>query len=79
MVEILALVLQHDEDKVEQAVVEALESDQVSKQHVINCLSRLLEPPRPPILKLPKELLLIEEPKANTDRYDNLRENPNVI
>jgi len=44
MVDILALVLQHDEDKVEQAIETALTSGTTSRQHVINWLNRLLLP-----------------------------------
>ncbi len=73
MVDILALVLHHDEDKVEQAVCMALQSGEISKQHVINCLSRLLEPPRPALLKPPAALRLVEEPRADSTRYDKLR------
>ena len=32
---------------VEQAVTEALKIEQPSKQHVLNCLSRISEQPRP--------------------------------
>ena len=73
MADILALVLHHDEQQVEQAVNMALKSGQVSKQHVINCLHRLMEGPRPAPLKSPAALRLVEEPRANTGRYDHLR------
>lgn len=73
MVEILALVLLHDEGLVERAVEQALISEQPSKQHVLNCLSRLDEAPRPNTLELPQQLRLITEPQANTARYDYLR------
>ncbi len=53
MVDVLAQVLQHDEQKVEQAVKEALASGKVSRQHIINCLSRLLDAPMPSPLKTP--------------------------
>lgn len=74
MVDILALVLHHDEQKVEQAITAALASGSASKQHVINCLNRLLDKPQPERLSTPPELKLVEEPKANTKRYDHLRE-----
>ena len=74
MADILALVLHHDETKVEQAVTTALASGVVSKQHVINCLNRLLELPKPEPLTPPSALRLVEEPKADTQRYDHLRE-----
>lgn len=76
MVDILALVLLHDERLVEQAVAKALESGEPSKQHVLNCLSRLAEPTKPKRLKPPAALKLVTEPQANTARYDNLRRTP---
>jgi transposase len=78
MVDILALVLQHDEHKVEHAITASLRSGRPSKQHVINCLSRLLDKPMPPQLKPRPELKLVKEPKANTARYDHLREKRHV-
>jgi transposase len=78
MVDILALVLQYDEDKVEQAIVLALKNGSPSKQHVINCLNRLLDKPRPALMKQRPELKLVEEPKADTGRYDQLREKCHV-
>ena len=74
MVDILALVLLHDEHRVEQAVTQALGSGQPSKQHVLNCLSRLSDKPAPVPLKPPPRLRLVTEPVADTARYDNLRE-----
>lgn len=44
MVDILALVLHHDEQAVVCAVELALESGSASKQHVLNVLSRMAEP-----------------------------------
>jgi len=73
MVDILALVLLHDEQLVERAVTRALESGEPSKQHVLNCLSRLEEPRRPQPLQSPTGLKLVTEPEANTARYDQLR------
>ena len=73
MVDILALVLLHDEHLVERAVTRALESGESSKQHVLNCLSRLAEPSRPLPLNPPPALKLVTEPEANTARYDQLR------
>ncbi len=75
MVDILALVLLHDEQLVEQAVARALEAGEPSKQHVLNCLSRLEEPERPPRLQPPPALKLVTEPLADTARYDRLRRN----
>ncbi len=73
MVDILALVLLHDEQLVERAVSQSLESGQTSKQQVLNCLSRLEEPSRPQPLQPPPALKLVTEPEANTARYDRLR------
>jgi len=74
MVEILALVLQHDESAVLTAVELALESGTPSKQHVLNLLTRLLEPAPPAPVDTPTPLTLVVEPQANVSRYDELRE-----
>jgi hypothetical protein len=73
MADVLALVLLHDESLVEQAVNEALRIDRPSKQHVINCLSRITESPRPEPSLTPPALKLVTEPVADTQRYDRLR------
>jgi transposase len=73
MVDVLALVLLHDETLVEQAIGEALRVEQPSKQHVLNCLSRLSDQPVPKPLAPPPALKLVTEPVADTHRYDRLR------
>ncbi|QGX38415.1 IS21 family transposase [Permianibacter aggregans] len=73
MADILALVLLHDEQLVEQAIRHALELGEPSKAHVLNCLHRLQQPPRPTPLQPPAVLKLVNEPVANTARYDRLR------
>jgi transposase len=73
MADILALVLLHDEALVEQAVAAALEADLPSKQHVLNCLSRMSDGPKPNPAKAPPALKLVIEPVADTLRYDRLR------
>jgi hypothetical protein len=73
MADILALVLHRDEQLVEQAVREAIETDVISKTHILNRLSRLLDTPRPAAFTPPPALTLREEPIANTERYDALR------
>lgn len=73
MVDVLALVLLHDEALVERAVEEALKIDRPSKQHVINCLSRITEKPKPQPTQPPAALKLVTEPTADTHRYDRLR------
>jgi hypothetical protein len=75
MVDVLALVLLHDESLVEQAITEALKIEQPSKQHVLNCLSRLRDRPRPKPSLPPPALKLVTEPVADTHRYDRLRRN----
>jgi hypothetical protein len=75
MADILALVLHHDEKLVEQAVRESIESGVISKTHILNRLSRLLDTPLPAALTPPPSLNLTDEPIANTERYDHLREN----
>ena len=73
MADILALVLHDDEKLVEQAVSEAIQSDVISKTHILNRLSRLLDTPPPAALTPPPALALREEPLTNTERYDHLR------
>ena len=85
VVEILALVLYHDQHLVVQAVEQALAAGAPSKQHIVHCLSGLISQsnPLPPPLtneQLAKvqqgnqpALILAEEPKANVSRYDDLR------
>lgn len=75
MVEILALVLQHDEDAVLLAVEMALEAGVPTKTHVLNLLHRLVDGKAitPPTINAPQALALTNEPKANVERYDALR------
>ena len=74
MVEILALVLHHDEQAVLTAVELALEAGVATKTHVLNVLNRLLDgKPTAPIMTAPQALRLVNEPKANVTRYDALR------
>ena len=75
MVDILALVLHHDEQAVLAAVEMALAAGVPTKTHVLNLLHRLVDgkvvggPP----LDTPQALVLHHEPKANVERYDGLR------
>ena len=75
MVEILALVLHHDEQAVLTAVELALEAGVASKTHVLNVLHRLLDgkPVAPAPVTAPQALRLANEPQANVLRYDSLR------
>jgi len=80
MVDILALVLQHDEEAVLSAVEMALTSGVPTKTHVLNLLHRLVDgkPIIPPTINAPQALALTNEPKANVERYDTLRKNAEV-
>ncbi len=75
MVDILALVLQHDEQAVLCAVELALDAGVPTKTHVLNLLHRLIDGKTaggPPI-ETPQALVLRREPKADVERYDGLR------
>jgi len=76
MVEILALVLQHDEQAVLCAVELALQAGVPTKTHVLNILHRLTDGKAPPAspIDAPQALRLHQEPVADVGRYDNLRE-----
>jgi len=75
MVDILALVLQHDEQAVLTAVELALAEGVATKTHVLNLLHRLIDGKTAggPELDTPQALTLRREPKANVERYDGLR------
>ncbi|NUU04728.1 IS21 family transposase, partial [Herbaspirillum robiniae] len=73
MVEILALVLFHDEMAVLNAVETALKNGTPSKQVVLNILSRLLDGAPAPAIEAPQALQLVKEPVADISRYDTLR------
>ena len=68
MVEILALVLQHDEQAVLTAVELALEAGAPTKTHILNVLHRLIDgkPIDPPAVKPPHALTLTTEPQATS-------------
>lgn len=73
--EILALVLQHDEQAVLCAVELALEAGVATKTHVLNVLYRLADGNAPPSpIDAPEALRLAQEPLANVQRYDGLRD-----
>jgi transposase len=75
MAEILALVLQHDEQAVLTAVEMALQAGAPTKTHVLNLLHRLVDgkPITAPVVDAPQALVLANEPKADVERYDALR------
>jgi hypothetical protein len=75
MVEILSLVLHHDEQAVLCAVELALEAGVPTKTHILNLLHRLIDGKTgaPPRIDAPQALRLEREPRANVQRYDDLR------
>ena len=75
MVDILALVLHHDEQAVLAAVEIALAEGVATKTHVLNLLHRLVDGKVTggPDIDAPRALILRLEPKANVERYDGLR------
>ena len=75
MVEILALVLHHDEQAVLTAVEMALDTGVPTKTHILNLLHRLLDGKTTvvPVVDAPQALTLTSEPQANVERYDVLR------
>ena len=75
MVDILALVLHHDEQAVLTAVEMALVAGVPTKTHVLNLLHRLVDgkTTNGPDVDTPQALILRREPKANVERYDGLR------
>ncbi len=75
MVDILALVLQHDEEAVLTAVELALTEGVPTKTHVLNLLHRLIDGKATcgPDVDTPQALILSREPTANVERYDGLR------
>lgn len=76
MVDILSLVLHHDEEAVLYAVEIALEAGVPTKTHILNLLHRLVDgkATRHPEVDPPNALALNTAPQANVDRYDGLRE-----
>ncbi len=74
MVDVLALVLQHDEQAVLCAVELALEQGVATKTHVLNLLHRLVDGKNPAAaIDAPQALVLAQEPRADIGRYDALR------
>ena len=75
MVDVLALVLQHDEQAVLAAVELALEDGAPAKTHILNVLHRLIDgkPASTPPVATPQGLALSLEPRADVERYDALR------
>jgi hypothetical protein len=81
MVEILALVLHHDEQAVLVAVELALEDGVPTKTHILKQLHRLLDgkTAAPTVVTAPQALILTQEPIANVGRYDTLRQDGEIV
>ncbi|QDL93517.1 IS21 family transposase [Paroceanicella profunda] len=75
MVDVLSLVLHHDEQAVLCAVDMALKAGVPTKTHVLNLLHRLVNGTSVelPDVTPPPALTLSKEPEANVARYDGLR------
>ncbi len=73
MIEVLSLVLHHDKRQVEQAIAMALDAGTPSKQHIVNCLRRILDPATVAPVAVSKGLRLVTEPTRDASRYDELR------
>ena len=73
MVDILSLVLHHDEDAVLCTVELALEADVPTRTHILNLLHRLIDRRRTdhPGINPPDALALETAPRANVDHYDD--------
>ena len=78
MVDVLSLILQHDEQEVLCAVEMALEANVPTKTHILNLLHRLVDRKTTdhPLVDPPDALALATAPQANVDRYDGLRPGP---
>ena len=76
MVEILALILHHDEEAVLCAVELALSDGAPTKTHVLNLLHRLADGKSASAgtIEAPQALALNREPRADVERYDTLRD-----
>ena len=73
MVGILAAVTSDGLDAVEAACFEALAAGPVSRDVVLNILTRQRQPPAPLTIVTPAALQLRHEPRADCARYDSLR------
>ena len=76
MVDILSLVLHHEEGVVLQAIELALEAGVPTKTHILNLLHRLIDGNQTGIQEIdpPDALVLETAPEANVERYDDLRQ-----
>ena len=73
MVGILAAVISDGIDAVEAACAEALAGGPISRDVLLNILTRQRQPPPPLTITTPDALRLRHEPQADCARYDSLR------
>lgn len=73
MVGILSAVVTDGIDAVEAACAEALGGGPISRDIVLNILTRQRQPPPPLTIATPEGLQLRHEPLADCARYDSLR------
>ena len=79
MAQVLAAVPVHGIEAVLVAAEIALESGRPSGEHVMNVLARLKSPAVAPVADMPgAPLALAEEPVADVDRYERLRQGPDA-
>ena len=78
MAQVLAAVPVHGLEAILAATDAALAIGKPSAEHVLYLLAQLKDQaqPRPPMVETP--LMLTEEPKADVDRYDRLRNAPTI-
>ena len=76
IVDVLSLVLQHNEEDTLCAVELALEAGVPTKTHILNLLHRLIDrkPTDHPEVDAPDVLAMQTTPEANVGRYDELRQ-----
>ena len=67
----LAAIPLHGLDAIVVVAAAAIEAGPVSGEHMLNLLARLTQPPIP-LPYIPAPLTLIEEPRADVARYDQL-------
>jgi hypothetical protein len=73
-VELLLLTRPHGLEPLEVACGLALEQGLATPSVIVNHLHRLIEPTPPARMETPDRLRLGQEPRADCDRYDQLRQ-----
>lgn len=73
-VDILYASRMHGLKVAEAACREALAQGIVQSQTILNCIARAVDPPAMALITPPGKLQLTEEPVADCDRYDRLRQ-----